>query len=73
MPEQVTEIKLRVFLASPGDVADERKRVARVINAMNKSEARAHGVTLELLKWEDVAPGMGRPEQVLLDQLAPEK
>ncbi len=73
MPEQATEIKLRVFLASPSDVADERKRVARVIDAMNKSEARAHGVTLELLKWEDVAPGMGRPEQVLLDQLAPDK
>ncbi len=73
MPKQVTETKLRVFLASPSDVPDERKRVQQIIEAMNKAEARTLGITFELLKWEDAAPGMGRPEQVLLDQLAPEK
>ncbi len=73
MPEISTTTKLRVFLASPSDVPDERKRVARIIDAMNKAEARTHGIALALLKWEDTAPGMGRPEQVLLDQLAPEK
>ncbi|MBI5650246.1 MAG: SUMF1/EgtB/PvdO family nonheme iron enzyme [Chloroflexi bacterium] len=76
MPEEITQTNLRVFLASPNDVADERKRVARVVDAMNADggEAFLSNVHLKLLRWEtDAVPDVGRPEQVLLDQFDPTK
>lgn len=74
MPETTTTTKLRVFLASPSDVADERLRAMHVIESMNKGiETQITGVRLELMAWEDIVPATGRPEQVILDQLPPEK
>lgn len=67
MPSQLKVI--RVFAASPGDVAEERQRLARVITRLNDQLADATGIRLELKEWRQVAPGMGRPEDVILDQL----
>lgn len=66
--------KLRIFIASPGDVAEERERVTRVVNAMNRSGGIAErlGLTLEPLAWDTHAsPDAGRPEGVILNQLNP--
>jgi len=61
---------VRVFLASPGDVSLERDRVESVINEINRSTAKEHYVRLECIRWEShVAPLMGRPQQVVLDQI----
>lgn len=62
--------KVRIFVASPSDVSDERDRLRLVVDELNQSLADVLGVTLELLDWRThVAPWMGRPEQVILDQL----
>ena len=67
MAEQVT--KLRAFVASPGDVLDERERLKLVVDELDRTLADSLGHSLELLDWRDVVPSMGRPEQVILDQL----
>jgi hypothetical protein len=68
-----TRTKVRVFVASPGDVLDERRRLARVVEQLNRGLADWLGLTLELLRWEThVAPDTGRPQRVVFDQLPPE-
>ena len=56
---------LRVFLASPGDLQEERKAVDSVITEFNKSWADALGYQIELLGWEDTVPGFGRPQHLI--------
>jgi tetratricopeptide (TPR) repeat protein len=62
--------KLRIFAASPSDMATERARVETVA-AMLKPLADAIGIVLDVVDWRAVVPDMGRPEQVILDQLNP--
>ncbi|TEU13362.1 MAG: tetratricopeptide repeat protein [Anaerolineales bacterium] len=63
--------KLRIFAASPRDVANERARLATVVEDL-KALAEHVGVTLELVDWRQVVAGLGRPEQIILDQLKPD-
>jgi hypothetical protein len=60
---------INVFVASPGDVAKERQCLSQVAERLNYQLAEHLGVRLELMEWRQVAPGMGRPEDVILDQL----
>lgn len=67
--------RLRIFVASPGDVADERQRLARVVEAMNRTGGTAErlGLMLELQRWEThVAPDAGPSQKVVFSQLPPE-
>lgn len=51
---------LRVFVASPGDVAEEREIVDLVVNDLRTTIAPALSVTLEVVKWEThVRPAVG--------------
>ncbi|MDZ7308622.1 MAG: SUMF1/EgtB/PvdO family nonheme iron enzyme [candidate division KSB1 bacterium] len=63
--------KLRIFLASPGDVTKERDVVRAVADELNRegNVADQLGVTLKVLDWREVTPGMGRSQQVILDEL----
>lgn len=61
--------KLTVFAASPNDVSGHREALRAVIDELNHTTAGDLGIVLQLLTWQDVAPGMGRPEQVILDQI----
>lgn len=61
---------IRIFVGSPGDVWQERERAELVINEVNRDLGDALGVRIEAIRWENyVAPLMGRPEQVVLDQV----
>jgi hypothetical protein len=58
---------LRVFVASPGDVQDERSRMPKVVESLNKTLGRLLDVVVELWRWEaDAAPAVGEP-QALID------
>lgn len=59
---------IRTFLASPADASEERVIVQKVVGELNRSIARSIGVFLDLVRWEDFIPGMGRPQQIILDQ-----
>src|SRR3954452_16984865 len=59
MPDaKMTPLHLRVFLASPGDVADERALARRLIEKELPSDPLLRGqVTFEVVSWDDpVAP-----------------
>jgi hypothetical protein len=59
---------IQVFLASPSDVTHERTVTQGVVAEINRNMARELSIMVDLLRWEDMIPGMGRPEQVILDQ-----
>ena len=63
--------KLRIFAASPSDMATERAKVETVAS-MLKPLADNLGIVLDVVDWRAVVPDMGRPEQVILKQLDPE-
>ena len=48
MPQ--TQTILQVFVASPSDVAEERKILGEVIDDINRTARDAHPLRLELLK-----------------------
>jgi hypothetical protein len=64
---------LHIFVASPGDVMNERARLASAVEQLNHGLADYLGVVLELKEWSQVAPNMGRGQQVIFDQLPVEK
>jgi hypothetical protein len=66
--------KIRVFVASPSDVAMERNQIARVVEELNltiSAIAPEKKVVLELVRWETHAhPGIGDgPQQVITRQI----
>jgi hypothetical protein len=60
---------IRVIVVSPGDVAAERKRLAMVVEELNRGLAPALGVEITLWRWEtDASPGLHlRGPQGLID------
>ncbi len=63
--------KLRLFVAAPSDLSAERARLSLVVEDL-KTLASHVGVVLELVDWRQVVPDLGRPEQIILDQLQPD-
>ena len=68
MPESLK--KLRIFAASPSDVASERAKLETVVDSL-KPMADYLGLTLEVVDWRAVVPDAGRPQQIIFDQLKP--
>jgi len=65
-----THRKICVFVASPGDVTREREHLEKVVASLNRGvTAKRCGVFLELKDWRQVAPNMGRPQEVIFDQI----
>ncbi len=65
MTEFETRTVIKAFLASPGDLGDERRRAKDVVEEVNRSVGRTWGITIELLGWEDTLPGAGRPQELI--------
>ena len=60
---------LRIFVASPSDVADERNRLEAIVDEINKTLGSSSGTQLELVKREtDVVPGIGAYPQDVINQ-----
>ena len=68
MPDSLK--KLRIFAASPSDVASERAKLKTVVDSL-KPMADDLGLIVEVIDWRDVVPDAGRPQQVIFDQLNP--
>jgi len=60
---------IRVFLASPGDLQDERRSANEAIEELNKGIASHLGFRVELKGWEDTLPGVGRPQAIINQEL----
>ncbi len=67
-PQKFT--KMRIFVASPSDMATEREKLDVIIDSL-KPLAEKEGLILEVVDWRKVVPDAGRPQQVIFDQLKP--
>lgn len=69
-----SETVLQVFVASPGDVTEEREVFESVVDELNRTWSKSLGVRLELLRWETTTrPGIGRePQAVINSQIGDE-
>jgi formylglycine-generating enzyme required for sulfatase activity len=63
---------LRVFLASPGDVAEERALAAQVLDNLVYDPLLARQVTIEIVAWDMPKPGVPMPAN-LTPQMAIER
>jgi hypothetical protein len=62
--------KLRLFLSSPGDVEPERAKVRAVAEQVNRMLGDSLGIVLEVIDWKThVVPDMGRPQEVINEQV----
>ena len=53
---------LRVFIASPGGLGDERRAFRDEISEYNKAETILRGVVFQAIGWEDTLGAVGRPQ-----------
>lgn len=61
--------ELNIFIASPGDVPEERNIVRKVCEDLNKSTLlEPYGISFKVTGWEDALPSAGRP-QAIINQL----
>lgn len=67
MPSQVSAY--RIFVGSPSGLEEERKRFREVVNEYNESDALENGVLFIPVGWELTLRGMGRPQQLINDDL----
>jgi septum formation protein len=63
---------LRIFVSSPGDVAQERALLDEVVDRINRVDGQEHNVRLEIFRWEvDVLPQIGPSPQEVVDEQTP--
>lgn len=62
--------KIRIFVASPSDVAKEYNKLKEVAASL-KPTADHLGLILDVINWRDVVPDVGRAQQVIFDELKP--
>jgi galactose-1-phosphate uridylyltransferase len=60
--------KIRVFVASPHDVEPERQKVKNIIENLNTVYS-GRKIYIEFVGWEIFIPGMGRPQEVINNQI----
>lgn len=68
MPD--TKRHVRVFLASPGDLAEERKLAKTAVDQFNSLFADHYGYQVDLIGWEDTVSMHGRPQEIINKDLA---
>jgi len=60
---------IRVFLASPGDLADERNAAKEAVDEVNTTIAIPQGYQIDLYGWEDTTSTAGRPQAIINEEL----
>lgn len=60
---------IKIFLASPGDVTEERNAVERIVEMINRNIAKERFLRLETIRWEkDTFPLLGSDAQNVVNQ-----
>ncbi|MDZ8104717.1 MAG: hypothetical protein RM338_03715 [Nostoc sp. DedQUE12a] len=60
--------KLKIFLASPGDVRTERNHVFKVVDELNRTVASDKGVILQVICSKNAYPGYGKDGQAIINE-----
>lgn len=58
-------LPLRIFLATPGDLTDERATVLAAVAEHNRRRGRLAGVEFEVVGWEQVRGTARRPQEAI--------
>lgn len=63
----MTEVRrvVKIFLASPGDLSEERRTAKAVADEFNALLADEFGYQVELVGWEDTISEAGRPQAII--------
>jgi hypothetical protein len=61
---------VKVFLASPSDLAPERLIAKEIVDKINKQWADFFSLQVELVGWEDSTSAYGRPQDIINQDLA---
>ena len=65
MPTQITVLK--IFVASPSDIIEERKILEEIVSDINKQLGSVLGINFEIVKWEtDTHPDIGNDAQSVI-------
>jgi tetratricopeptide (TPR) repeat protein len=56
---------LRVFVGSPSDVQEDCKLVEAAADEINRTKAHGLNAHLEVVSWQEVLPGPGRPQDLI--------
>jgi hypothetical protein len=71
MPKTITI--LRIFVASPSDLGEERKLLEGIVQELNLIWSQQLGISLELIKWETHSfPGAGTDPQDVINHQVPQ-
>lgn len=65
MKESRTKRVLTIFLASPGDLDEERRAARTVVDELNRIFRGTLDWQIDLLGWEDALPGAARPQKII--------
>lgn len=57
--------RIFIFIASPGDLNEERRKFHESVFEINRLKAEHFGFQLVPLGWEDTLPGKGRPQELI--------
>lgn len=60
---------VRVFIASPRGLDDEREAFRKVLTEFNEDEGLHRDITFWPIGWELAAAGTGRPQQIINDEV----
>ena len=64
-----TRTIIKVFLGSPGDLMNERKAAREVVDEFNSNWADHFGYEIDLVGWEGIEGGAGRPQSIINKEL----
>jgi Domain of unknown function (DUF4062) len=67
MPKLITQY--RVFIASPGGLADERERFRTILDNFSLNHGWDKDVEYKAVGWEDSIGGAGRPQELINEDL----
>jgi len=67
MPKTITQY--RVFIGTPGGLDQEREAFRQTLEAYTGSDAEPRGVTFHPVGWEDAIGGVGRPQELINEDL----
>ena len=59
----------RVFIATPGGLDDERNAFRKTLETYTASDAEPRGVTFHPVGWEETIGGVGRPQELINEDL----
>lgn len=67
MPRPLTQYS--VFIGSPGGLDEERQSFRDILRRFNENHGQPDGVRFEPIGWEDTLPGVGRPQELINEDL----